>query len=204
MLTLQELDTVVAEIESHLNDRPLTYVSGDINDSIALTPSQLMFGYNLNTPHYLLQELKFENKDALIRHLSYRYRRTIKVKEEFWKRWEKEYLLSLRERQRRQGTTSTPIKRNDIVLIKQEGLPKKWNLGKVMKLHEGRDGNVRSVDLKTSTGIISRPVTMLYPLELEVENFEGQTETATEATIPQPLRQSALKARHLIKSQLSD
>jgi hypothetical protein len=40
--TLSELRTIIVEIEVILNDRPLTYVSTDINDKKALTPSHLL------------------------------------------------------------------------------------------------------------------------------------------------------------------
>ena len=38
------LQTIVNEIKSILNDRSITYVSSDINDSEALTPSHLLHG----------------------------------------------------------------------------------------------------------------------------------------------------------------
>ena len=38
-VTLQQLETIVTEIEAMLNDRPLTYVSPDLSDPEPLTPS---------------------------------------------------------------------------------------------------------------------------------------------------------------------
>lgn len=88
------------------------------------------------------------------------------------------------------------------VLIKQEGLPKRWQLGKVLKLHVGRDNCVRSVDLKTSTGIVSRPIVMLYPLELDVENFQTNNKEISGINAQRRLRSKAVVARDLIKKQL--
>ena len=45
----------------------------------------------------------------------------------------------------------------------------------VLEIHGGGDGYIRSVDLKTAHGIISRPVKLLYPLELSCEDFRSPT-----------------------------
>ena len=41
---LEALQTLVVEIEAVLNDRPLTYLSADIDDPEPLTPSHLLYG----------------------------------------------------------------------------------------------------------------------------------------------------------------
>ena len=43
-ISLDQLQTVVIEIESMLNDRPLTYVYSDLQDLQLLTPSHLLYG----------------------------------------------------------------------------------------------------------------------------------------------------------------
>ncbi|XP_065886666.1 uncharacterized protein [Dysidea avara] len=51
-VSLQVLETVVVEIESMLNDRPLTYVSTDISDPEPLTLAHLMYGRRIvSAPH---------------------------------------------------------------------------------------------------------------------------------------------------------
>ena len=44
LVSLDQLLTVVVEIESMLNHRPLTYVSSDLLDPQPLTPSHLLYG----------------------------------------------------------------------------------------------------------------------------------------------------------------
>ena len=43
-VNLTTLQTVVVEIEAILNDRPLTYLSTDVNDEEPLTPIHLFYG----------------------------------------------------------------------------------------------------------------------------------------------------------------
>jgi len=49
-LTFDELMTAVAEIETTLNNKPLTYVQGDEEGVLyALTPASLVYGQRLAT-----------------------------------------------------------------------------------------------------------------------------------------------------------
>ena len=43
-ISLQQLQTIVVEVEAMLNDRPLTYVTSDLWDPQPLTPSHLLYG----------------------------------------------------------------------------------------------------------------------------------------------------------------
>ena len=53
-----------------------------------------------------------------------------------------------------------------IVLISDEKLKRsQWKLGRIVKVHPGRDGLVRSVTLKTNKGELRRPVQKLHLLE---------------------------------------
>ena len=45
----------------------------------------------------------------------------------------------------------------------------KWPLAVVQQTYPGRDGHLRAVQLRTSKGVIERPVQHLYPLELKCE-----------------------------------
>ena len=46
------LETLATEIEALLNDRPLTYVSTDVQDAEPLTPAHLLYGRKLITLPY--------------------------------------------------------------------------------------------------------------------------------------------------------
>ena len=61
-ISLQQLQTVVVEIESMLNDRPLTYTNSDLQDSQPLTPSHLLCGRKLQqVPHPLYDQEELDD-----------------------------------------------------------------------------------------------------------------------------------------------
>lgn len=59
----------------------------------------------------------------------------------------------------------------DVVVLREDIMvPAKWPIARVTKAHTGKDGLVRAVTVKTSTGIYTRPVVkvaLLYPTNTE-------------------------------------
>ena len=52
------------------------------------------------------------------------------------------------------------LKVDDVVLLKDEGVVRsQWPMGRVIEVHESKDGLVRSVTIKTKTSTFKRPVT---------------------------------------------
>jgi len=96
----QELQTLVVEIEAVLNDRPLTYVSPDLDDQEPLTPSHLLCGQRITSlPHKIVDDDPMYNV-LPVREIAPRQR---KLLQHFEKRWKREYLTSLHKLL---GTTS--------------------------------------------------------------------------------------------------
>ena len=85
----------------------------------------------------------------------------------FWKIWKEQYITNLPPvvKNHKKGNT---LALGDIVLIREENFGSRlnWPLARVVKLHSGRDGLIRSVDLKTSKSIICRPIKKLHKLEV--------------------------------------
>ena len=166
-----ELQTILTEIEATLNSRPLTYPYTDINDGPPLTPSHFLCGHRLLTlpdtedSNYIPQE---SAKD-----LSGRAKYHQKIMQAFWKQWQREYLTGLREQhssQKNKNISGERVARGRVVLIHDETLRNQWKLGVIIQLHQGKDGLVRSVTLRTAKGnLISRPIEKLYPLEVLAE-----------------------------------
>jgi hypothetical protein len=180
MIGEEELQTVLCEIEADLNDRPLTATSDSVDDHQPLTPSQLMLGYRLDsTPVATLDPEEEADPTVFNTELLTRRQKNVqKILNRFQSRFRKEYLPLLRHTSTDSRDIDVP-KVGDIVQVHDEGPRLMWNLGRIIELHKGRDGHVRSVKLKTSGGIVSRPVTRLYPLEVQATERTDREQLTT-------------------------
>ena len=84
----------------------------------------------------------------------------------FLSRWKGEYLISLREYHQKSGVDVRKVKMGDIIQIHYNSKRIRWKLGVVQSIIEGKDGAVRVAMVRTNSGITNRPVTKLYPLEV--------------------------------------
>ena len=95
-----------------------------------------------------------------------RWRQVQHLADTFWRRWTREYLPQLQQRQK-----WFHKKRNlavgDIVLIVDDRCPRSsWPLGRIVETHTNlQDGCVRSAKVKTTSTTLSRPITKLVLLE---------------------------------------
>ena len=85
LLTFEQFNTPIIEIESILNSRPLTPISTDPNDLLVLAPGHFLIGDSLIS----LREWNF--RDIPFNRLS-RWQHIQQLKIHFWNRWHKEYL----------------------------------------------------------------------------------------------------------------
>ena len=99
LISLDQLQTVVVEIESMLNDRPLTYVNSDLQDPQPLTPSHLLYGWRIQqAPHSLNDPEELVDPSVVYGiFLMKRVDKLTQLIEHFSSRWKREYLTSLRE-----------------------------------------------------------------------------------------------------------
>lgn len=158
VLTYEEFNTVIAQIEALLNSRPLCPASADPNDLQPLTPGHFLVFEPLNSsiPDPDLSSVKLNKLN--------RWQLVQRLQNDFWKRWSQEYIHSLQERHK-WTAPSPPITEGTLVLIKIEQKPPLyWETGRIIKLHPGQDGVVRVVTLKTTHGVIQRPVVKICPL----------------------------------------
>lgn len=153
-LTFTELHTVLIEIEGAINERPLTYVSDEVESVSPLTPAHFLHIHQpLGAPW---------TADTQVT-LGRRWRYVCKVAEDLKSRWRLEYLPTLR-RWRGLFTSGSHPKVGDVVLV-SEGPKGSWPLARVMSLHPGRDGIVRMVTILLRGRLTRRLTRMLFPLE---------------------------------------
>ncbi|KAK2557870.1 hypothetical protein P5673_019847 [Acropora cervicornis] len=145
------LATLMCEVESIANSRPLTKVSDDARDLEPLMPNHLL----LLRPGPSLPPGTFTKEDL------YSQRR--------WRQM-KEYLPGLQERQR----WSRPMRNfqvGDVVLLADEKTPRGlWPLARILDVKRNKkDGLVRSVTLKTKSTVLERPIDKIVLLEAAAE-----------------------------------
>lgn len=160
LLTYEEFCTFLIQIEGTLNSRPLYALSSDPNDYTPLTPSHFLIGRPMTAvPDHTFQgEIK-------INQLS-RFQLIQKLLQDFWKQWSKIYLNDLQQRHKWRSSTST-IQVGSLVLLKSDNLPTcQWQLGRIVSVHPGDDGEIRVVTVKTAHGLYKRGITKICPLPL--------------------------------------
>ena len=157
--TDEDLATTLVNTEDALNSRAITQ---DIED--ALTPAHFLCDERLTT-------LPPGTEPQKERNLTKAHQRTQKLTDDFWKRWEKEYLLELRKFHE----VSQPYKRSgkfrvgDIVLLQEDHRPRHtWKKARVMELQVGRDGDKRTAVFCGADGRVSvRPIQLVIHLEVD-------------------------------------
>ena len=150
----------MCEVESIINSRPITRVSSDAADLQPLTPNHLLLLQPGNTPPPGV----FTDKDNFARR---RWRQIQHLTNVFWRRWSKEYLTSLQERQK-WIKPQRNIKMGDIVLVSDNSPRNQWRMGRVIDVFPDKKGLVRIAKVKMGTSILERPITKLCVI-LEAE-----------------------------------
>lgn len=153
----ERLLTLMCSVESVVNSRPLTHVSVDVKDPEPLTPNHLL----LLRQGSAIPADTFDKRDMYCKR---RWRQVQYLAGVFWKRWCREYLSLMQERQKWLDPQRN-LAVGDIVLLVDELPRNKWVIGKVTETYPGKDNLVRSVKVKTSSVELIRPVRKLCLLE---------------------------------------
>ncbi|GBM73128.1 hypothetical protein AVEN_46275-1 [Araneus ventricosus] len=165
ILSFEELRTVLCECKSAINSRPLTYVSENSDDLIPLTPSMFM-----------IENRNFSTCDIdLVETQSFRRRIKFKAKllKDFRLRFRKEYFSLLFQKHSRNRSVREP-QIGEVVLIGDDSKKRlNWYLAIIMEVSPGRDRKVHTVKVKTQSGVTTRPLQRLYPLELSVDQVNS-------------------------------
>ncbi|XP_076223029.1 uncharacterized protein LOC143174456 [Nomia melanderi] len=160
-LTFEELYTLLTQVESCLNSRPLSPLSSDPTDLLPLTPGHFLIGTALAAlPTRDLRDVRTTRLN--------RYELIQKMFQHFWQRWQKECIHHMQQRHKWQQNSQNKIDIDTLVIIKEDNQPPlQWSLERVVQLHPGRDGITRVASLRTPSGILKRPVRKLCILPVD-------------------------------------
>ena len=173
VLTDPQLHTFLTEAENIINSRPLTHISSDVNDMEALTPNHVLLGMHRNWGSIA----GTDERDITSRK---HWRQVQALRAMFWSRWTKEYLPTLTKRVRWREKVPN-LKSGDLVLLQEDDLKRgKWPLARITKVMPGPDGIVRVVEVRTKTGVYTRPATKLYRLEEDSDIRQGGEDVAAD------------------------
>ena len=166
-LPLEELTTLLTQIEAIMNSRPLTSPSNDPNDFQTLTPAHFLIGRPLLT----VPDSDPPDKADLT--LIRRFQQRQQAMNFFWKRWSSEYLTTLQQRTKWTAEQEN-LQIEDIVFLKDDNTsPMMWPMAKVIKVFDGNDQIARVVEIRTRRGSYVRPVhrlSLFLPAEVSHGN----------------------------------
>ena len=87
----ESLHTLLCEVESIINSRPLTVISSDVKDPLPLSPSQIL---TMKTSVVLPPPGQFQRNDVYMRQ---HWRKVQYLCNLFWSQWKREYLPTLQQ-----------------------------------------------------------------------------------------------------------
>lgn len=135
--TYEELLTILCQIESCLNSRPLCPISANTDDFKILTPGHFLVG------RPLLARPQPGILDININRLN-NWQRIYQMTQQFWKNWQAEYLSRLQQRPNWVSQTRN-VEIGHLVLLKEDNLPP-------------------LVNITTSTSLLKRSISKVCPL----------------------------------------
>lgn len=183
IVTVEEMTTILTQVESCLNARPLCPLSDDIDDLDALTPNHFLTG-QIMIP--IVEENLTDVKEALLK----RWQFCTQKYQEVCRRYKNEYLHRLQQRPKWLHSYEN-VKVGQLFLIKDDNRNiNHWPLGRVLEVHPGTDGLIRVVTLKTLSGILKRPIHKLSPLPIETAYDNNEEEPIQTKNSAVPVRRS--------------
>ena len=205
-----EFQTVVAETQNTINNRPLLYVQND-NDTIS--PNLLLF----TRSHFPSLKLSESNMQQVYDHANDRkflsalfqdFRQQKVVNAEFLSTWIKSYILELRSQHGLSNSTepNLALLQPGVVCLWQLPNVKHYPLVRILNLLPSHDGTVRNVRIiKADKSKIVVGINTLAPLELSAEPIanslcnEQPAEVVSQLPGSRPQREAALGQRRKLR-----
>ncbi|KAL1281070.1 hypothetical protein QQF64_015670 [Cirrhinus molitorella] len=144
------LQTLLIEVESILNSKPLGYVSSDVADVDPVTPNLLLMGRRDAS----LPQVLYDSNNLLGKR---RWRHSQVLADCFWTAFIRRYLPNMQGRQKWR-TDGRELTVGQVVLVIDPQLPRSlWPVGTVTETLPGADGRVRIARVKVNDKNIHSP-----------------------------------------------
>lgn len=154
LLTIEEMSTVLVQVEAVLNSRPLCPMTNSPEDLDVLTPAHFLVGQQyVPVP---------ENPDDGT--LRQQFGDIQRYYKDITRRYKTEYVTRLNQRPK-WLKLEPKVLVGELVLLAEDNIATtKWSLGRVLETYEGTDGLIRVVKVKTKDGEKTRPITKIARL----------------------------------------
>ena len=174
-MSTEELQTILCELAAIVNNRPLTHVGTQDDDPIPLTPAHFLNGGPSGAPLCSIASLdhlggsvdisKIEQPEDYPRRIASARTGYLQALSD---RWRREYITQLRSANLNPIGKPRVIRDGDVCLLRDENLRRpKWNLVRVLRGLPGRDGAIRTYQIRLANGHETRRAAqLLYPLEV--------------------------------------
>ena len=141
VLSFAELQTVLYEVASIVNSRPIGMKPGnDIDLGSYLCPNDLILGHNDRLPPQGRLDTAADTKQ--------RYRFVESLIANFWKRWQRDYFPTLLV-QKKWHTRARNVRVGDIVMVQDASSVRgDWRMGEIVDVCVGRDQLIRDVKIR--------------------------------------------------------
>lgn len=162
VFTDEMLYTFITEVERIINNRPLTPLSDDPKDQLSISPQDILIGRLDST----LPPDEFIHADGFKKS----WRKVQRLADCFWKRWVREYIPLLQERQKWLSQKQN-FAAGDLVLIVNEDIKHRghWPKAIIEEVFKDKYGVVRSARVRTFKSTYVRDIRKLVLLEAHMD-----------------------------------
>lgn len=157
---VETLRSLVIEAANIINARPLTHIPVSPSDPNPLTPNHFILGRTNSTT----MPVEADRKQLSSRK---QWRILQQLNNQFWRRWVQDYLPELTRRSKYHGEVGPIVEGSLVLVCDADRSRNQWVRGRVERVNIGTDGRVRTACIKTTGGVMRRPVSKLALLDCE-------------------------------------
>uniref|UniRef100_A0A8D9E484 DUF5641 domain-containing protein n=1 Tax=Cacopsylla melanoneura TaxID=428564 RepID=A0A8D9E484_9HEMI len=146
--TYEQWITLITQVESTLNSRPLYAASEDPKDYVALTPGHFLIGSSFRA----LPDRESLGVPSSNTTLTNKFRLIQQLYQQFWTRWTREYLNTLQQRNKWRMSAPNVVEGMLVLVIDDNLPPLQWKMARIEECLPSKDDLVRKVSLKFPNG----------------------------------------------------